>query len=112
MSEILKTKPYRNRKLLDLAHRLNLCQFQIPGVCIGYSLPGCEPAHSNESAHGKGVGIKAADDKHIASCMPCHRHYDANMIPKEIRRKVVDQAIARTFAEYKKNDWLKEVGYQ
>lgn len=112
MPEILKQKPYRNRKLLDLAHRVNLCQFQIPGVCIGYSLNGCEPAHSNESAHGKGIGIKSSDSKHIAACRNCHLHYDANLIPKEIRRKAVDKAIARTLALYEQEGWLKEVGYQ
>jgi len=68
---------YRNRKLLDLAHDLNNCLFQIPGVCIGYSVEGLEPAHSNSIKHGKGAGIKAHDYYFVASCRNCHMAYDS-----------------------------------
>ncbi len=68
---------YRNRKLLDLAHGLNTCLFQIPGVCIGYSVEGLEPAHSNSIKHGKGAGIKAHDYYFVASCRNCHMAYDS-----------------------------------
>lgn len=59
---------YRNRKLLDLAHKLS-CQ------CCGKH-GGSEPAHSNQSCHGKGMSIKAHDVFFAALCHDCHRELD------------------------------------
>jgi hypothetical protein len=63
---------YRNRTLLDLAYSLE-CQVQLPGVCEGGI---GEPAHSNQSRHGKGGGIKAHDCFIAAACRACHRELD------------------------------------
>ncbi len=63
---------YRDRKLLDLAHQVTECQLQLPGVCQGHSAHGCEPAHSNQQRHGKGMGHKAEDIFHVAACHACH----------------------------------------
>jgi hypothetical protein len=104
---------YRNRRLLDLAHRLNACQFMLPG-CQKYSPDGCEPAHSNQGKHGKGKGIKAADDQHVASCSWCHRVYDGQrgfVLPREEAAMRFDEARARTFLQYEKEGWLDQVGY-
>lgn len=104
---------YRNRQLLDLAHRVHVCQFKLPG-CKGYEVDGCEPAHSNQSAHGKGAKIKAADDQHVAGCSNCHRLYDGQRGKPLTRTQAVElfnAARARTFALYEKNGWLVEVGY-
>lgn len=104
---------YRNRKLLNLAHRVNNCQFLLTG-CKGYEVEGCEPAHSNQSMHGKGCGIKASDDQHVASCSNCHRLYDGQtfkVLPRAEANHLFDAARARTFALYEKNGWLVEVGY-
>lgn len=66
---------FRSRAFLDLAHDLHECQLKIPGVCIGYSVDGCEPAHGNWSWIGKGLGLKS-DDIFCATCHPCHVELD------------------------------------
>ena len=77
---------YRNRKLLDLAHKVEYCQIQIPGVCTGYT-GGCEPAHSNEYRHGKGKGMKSHDVFHGAGCRACHYEIDnGKLLSKDDRR--------------------------
>jgi hypothetical protein len=104
---------YRNRKVLNLAHRVTACQFLLP-VCQGASVEGCEPAHSNQSAHGKGKGLKADDSQHVAACPRCHRLYDGQLgyvMPREDAVRLFNAARSRTFALYAKNGWLDEVGY-
>lgn len=75
---IAKDPEYRNRKLLDLAHKIQECQLQIPVVCIGWSDHGCEPAHANNwrPVFGKGGSRKAHDCYFAAGCNPCHRELD------------------------------------
>lgn len=98
---------YRNRKLLDLAHRVHECQVQIPGVCEGYSAHGCEPAHSNQQRHGKGMGLKAADNFHAAACHSCHAELDqGKSLSKDLRREIFNEAHERTMALYIQNGWL------
>jgi hypothetical protein len=65
-----KDPEYRNRKLLDLAHRLD-------AVCGNCGREGpCEPAHSNMAVHGKGGARKAHDCFHAHLCAACHRWLD------------------------------------
>lgn len=71
---------YRNRALLDLAHRICECQ-----NCGRYT-EGCEPAHSNEMAHGKGKSIKAHDCFFAALCHECHAWLDQGRGPDPSRR--------------------------
>jgi hypothetical protein len=99
---IPKRKPFRSRKLLDLAHKVNECQVRIPGVCIGYSVHGCEPAHSNQAKHGKGAGQKADDNRHVAACHPCHVAIDQGPMPKAEKVRLWDAAFERTRALYMK----------
>lgn len=64
--------------------------------------------------HGKGRGIKAADDQHVAACPHCHRMYDGQLgtvLPRQEAVERFDEARARTFAMYEKMGWLDEVGY-
>lgn len=63
---------FRSRALLDMAYEFP-CQLQIPGVCEGG--PG-EPAHSNQSIHGKGGSIKSHDCFFVPACRACHREFD------------------------------------
>ena len=63
---------FRNRALLDLAYTVD-CTLRIDGICVGG--PG-EPAHSNQSRHGKGGMIKAHDCFFASACRPCHRELD------------------------------------
>ena len=100
---------HRDRKLLDLAHRVNECQFQIEGVCAHYSDHGCEPAHSNELAHGKGTGLKSHDFRHVASCHNCHVEYDTGHMPKVLKRELFRDGWERTIALYFENGWIKTV---
>ena len=99
---------YRNRKLLDLAHKVTECQFRLPG-CAGFST-GCEPAHSNQLRHGKGMGCKAHDHRHVASCHHCHMTYDGQ-IKHAIDRPDLDQywqeGWDRTIDLYFQNGWIE-----
>jgi len=51
------------------------CFLRVPGVCCGNSET-VVPAHSNESAHGKGMGIKAKHRYTIPCCFTCHAWLD------------------------------------
>lgn len=76
---------YRSRALLDAVYQVN-CTLRIPGVCEGG--PG-EPAHSNQSRHGKGGMIKAHDCFVAAACRPCHREIDqGSRLSREERREI------------------------
>lgn len=98
---------YRNRRLLDLAHRVTECQVRIPGVCEGHSSHGCEPAHSNQQRHGKGMGNKAADYMHAASCHACHAELDqGRSLSRAERRAYFEEAWERTLALYFENGWI------
>jgi hypothetical protein len=108
---LTKRKPYRNRRLLDLAHKVNECQLRTP-VCTGYSPEGCEPAHSNSYEHGKAKGQKADDDQHAAACRACHVYFDANKMPRDFAVKVFNEGRARTFKFYQANGWLDQVNYK
>lgn len=62
---------YRDRALLDLAYQLD-CTLRLP-CCEGGT---GEPAHSNQSRHGKGGSIKAHDCFYASACRACHREID------------------------------------
>lgn len=90
---------YRNRKLLDLAHSVCECQLQIPGVCIGHSAHGCEPAHGPKLMLGGGMGCKSAD-VFAAACHACHVAIDQGKeLSKEDRQWYWLRGAARTWAK-------------
>jgi hypothetical protein len=101
----------RARPLLDLAHRLSECQ-----NCGGYS-PGCEPAHENGIAAGKGQSIKSQDNRHAALCHACHAWLDSGgngldpsglYTPKREDKKAMwTRAHLRTFDQYWQRGWLR-----
>jgi len=62
---------YRDRKLLDASYQFE-CMLRFPGCEGGAG----EPAHSNQSKHGKGGALKAHDCFHIPACRSCHRELD------------------------------------
>lgn len=98
---------HRDRGLLDLAHGLHECQMQLPGVCVGYELAGCEPAHSNSGRHGKGRSLKAHDCFHAAACHACHSEFDqGHRFSKEEKAEFMQRAIERTALEYWKRGWV------
>jgi len=99
---------HRDRKLLDLAHRLHDCTIRIPGVCQGHSVEGLEPAHANWSRYGKGMGIKAHDCFHAAACHACHAEIDqGKRLSQEERIDYWQQGFERTLLIYHRNGWLK-----
>lgn len=101
---------FRSRPLLDLAHRVQQCQVRIPGVCQGHSDHGCEPAHSNQQRHGKGMGHKADDCFHAAACHSCHAELDqGERLSKDERRDYWQAGYERTMALYWSSGWLKVV---
>ena len=88
---------YRNRKFLDLAHKMNECMLCLPGVCEGYSPEGLEPAHSNMMIHGKATGQKSHDCFFVASCRSCHHELDhGNSLDREGKQLHWYQGYSRT----------------
>jgi len=92
---------HRNRRLLDLAHRVNEC------MACGRYTEGCEPAHENGIEAGKGFGIKGADHRHAALCHDCHRHYDQGRASKSDKAEMWNRAFKRTYDFYWSQGWVK-----
>ena len=81
---------YRNKKLLELLRQL---PFQNCGIENG-TIVAC---HSNQSKHGKGMGIKAPDSLVAALCSTCHYELDnGRKLSKEERVHLWDQAYIKT----------------
>lgn len=69
-----KKRPGHDKAMLA-ACRGERCYLRIPGVCIG----GTETTvacHTNESALGKGMGLKAPDVYTVPGCFSCHQWLD------------------------------------
>lgn len=82
-------KHVRNRALLDLAYQFP-CLLRLP-MCEGGNAG--EPAHSNQSKHGKGGSIKAHDNFHVPGCRACHRELDqGRTMTRDEKREVWDRA--------------------
>lgn len=100
---VQKYQPLRDRKLLDLAHRVQTCQH------CGKWTEGCEPAHANLSQYGKAAGRKA-DDIHAALCHDCHAMLDqGGALSRTEKREVWMAAALKTWALYMREGWLKVV---
>lgn len=102
---------FRDRKLLDLAHRCEKCM-----NCDARTPSGCEPAHSNAPEHGKGVGEKSHDCFHAALCWKCHRWLDnqdghgpdpSGVYRTHEKRELWARAASRTLLHYWRMGWLK-----
>jgi hypothetical protein len=103
---------HRDRGLLDLAHEVYACT-----NCDRHVEHGCEPAHENGIAAGKGQSIKGGDHRHFAGCHECHLFYDSGSVgmdpsgrysaTREDKRQLFDSAHKRTFDEYWKRGWLR-----
>ncbi len=98
---------HRNRKLLDLAHRINDC------TNCGRWSEGCEPAHENGIEAGKGFGIKSHDHRHAALCHACHAWLDQGSGDDPSgdwcfldKAEMWNRAHKRTYDIYWGNGWL------
>jgi hypothetical protein len=66
------------------------CFLRVPGVCIGSST--VVPAHSNQSRHGKGMGIKADHKYTVPACQACHAYIDQGPAPRQKKFNLWDYA--------------------
>lgn len=51
------------------------CYLLVPGVAV-HPIDTVVPAHSNQSIHGKGMGLKALDIYSVPGCAACHHEID------------------------------------
>ncbi|WP_454731475.1 MULTISPECIES: hypothetical protein [Cupriavidus] len=87
-----KRRPMAERRYA-LACRGEPCYLLIPGALDHKNVV---PCHSNQQIHGKGMGIKADDEKTVPGCGWCHRAIDqGSWLTKEERRAYWDDAYAR-----------------
>lgn len=105
-NSLVKSPAYRSRKLLDLAHRVNECQLQIPSVCVWYSPDGCEPVHADWQEYGKSMGRKAEDYYHAAGCHACHVFLGEAKAPRALKKEVWQSGWQRTMAYYFDQGWI------
>lgn len=107
---IPKHEAHRDRKLLDLAHKVHVCQ-----SCGRHVEHGCEPAHANGALWGKGLAKKADDWAHAALCHPCHAWLDqgADMSPcghymgtRYGKREMWTRAHFKTMSHYWREGWI------
>ena len=90
MTTIAKTTYVRSKKLLERA-RLIPCQ-----IC-GSEDGSVVAAHSNQSKHGKGRGIKASDVYIASLCYDCHKMIDQGSgLTREEKNRSWDMAHLNT----------------
>ncbi|CAG2126863.1 hypothetical protein LMG31506_00210 [Cupriavidus yeoncheonensis] len=89
-----KRRPMAQRRYA-LACRGEPCYLLIPGA-PSHDRRTVVDCHSNQQAHGKGMGIKADDEKTVPGCAWCHRELDqGSRLTKEERRTYWDDAYRR-----------------
>lgn len=92
---------YRNHILLGLARLAPCCM-----SCSKESVGDVVAAHSNRSADGKGLGIKASDAAVAFVCSyPCHHEIDQGKKSAEERQAMWEKAHRATMI------WLIESGH-
>lgn len=89
-----KKRVGHNKEHLEVC-RGEPCYLRIPGICIG-GVHTTVPCHSNQSKHGKGMGLKARDEFTVPGCHACHAEIDqgANYTKQE-KFEFWNQAFAR-----------------
>ena len=88
-----KRRPIAQRRFSD-ACRGEPCYLLIAGA-PAHPLETVVPCHSNQQIHGKGMLIKADDEKTVPGCAWCHHQLDqGNRLSKEERRSYWDAAYA------------------
>lgn len=86
---MLKDEYFRSREFLDLAKGQ---QCQICGADDGTVVS----AHSDQSAHGKGIGIKSHDCFIAWACYKCHLILGDGSLTREARDALWQRAHIRT----------------
>lgn len=86
---------YHDKDFLE-ACRGEPCYLNVEGVCLGeHGRSTVVPCHSNQSAHGKGMGLKAKDNYTVPGCMACHGFIDQSSAPKNIKFEYWNAAYER-----------------
>ncbi|MBB3256887.1 nuclease domain-containing protein [Paraburkholderia sp. WP4_3_2] len=75
------------------ACRGETCYLRVADICL-FTPRTVVPCHSNQSRHGKGMGIKAAHEFTVPGCQACHAWIDQGPAPREIKFAVWDEAFA------------------
>ena len=97
-SKPMRSKPKRRPKI-DGIDYLELCRGQpcylrLPSTFVCY-MDTVVPCHSNQSKHGKGMGLKASDKYTVPGCGVCHRELDqGRTMTKEQKFAAWDEAYA------------------
>lgn len=71
----------KDKKMLQ-ACKGQRCYLQIPHVCEG-KMETVVPCHSNFLTDGKGLGLKAPDEKTVPGCVDCHFWLDQGTARRE-----------------------------
>lgn len=83
-----------NDKAYTDACRGEKCFLSVPGVCLGEAgKPTVVPAHSNQLAHGKGMGLKSLNKFSVPACLACHSWLDQGKVPKGLKFAIFDAAL-------------------
>ncbi|WP_080402997.1 nuclease domain-containing protein [Burkholderia ubonensis] len=69
------------------------CYLNVEGVCC-WDWETVVPAHSNQSIHGKGLGIKAAHRYTVPACFTCHAWLDTGSAPRWLKEATFNVALA------------------
>lgn len=91
-SRVKKPTVAEGSKYLE-ACRGEPCYLRIRGVCCGWQ-DTVVPAHSNQSIHGKGMGIKAQHRFTVPACHLCHTWIDQGSAERERKFAEWDRAYA------------------
>lgn len=95
---------YRNRALLDLAR-------DQPCTHCGRQDGTIVAAHSNQSRHGKGMGIKAHDCFIAFLCATCHAELDqGSRLSRDERIELWQRAHEKTLLRLFQSDRLGVIG--
>lgn len=73
---------------------------KVPGVCSNDTST-TVAAHSNQSKHGKGMGMKAEDCYSVWACHCCHTWLDQGNAAQEDRVRAWDWAFERQIREWR-----------
>jgi len=73
------------------ACRGEACYLRVPDICLR-SPETVVPCHSNQSRHGKGMGIKAGDRYTVPGCMACHAYIDQGKAVRDEKFRIWDVA--------------------
>jgi len=106
-----KKRSWHDAKMRNACDR-QICYLRVPTRCpLRDPEETIVPAHSNESAHGKG-GARKADDRYtVPACMWCHQWLDNSDAPRALkfatwRRAYREWSLVRDGAA---DEWVQEL---